>query len=63
MNRILKDLVNLLNLETLEDNLFRGESRDLGGKSVFGGQVIGQALAANASRLGESAFACRSYIQ
>jgi acyl-CoA thioesterase-2 len=46
MNRILKDLVNLLNLETLEDNLFRGESRDLGGKSVFGGQVIGQALAA-----------------
>lgn len=46
MNRILKDLVNLLNLETLEDNLFRGESRDLGGKSVFGGQVIGQALVA-----------------
>ena len=46
MNRILKDLVNLLDLETLENNLFRGESRDLGGKSVFGGQVIGQALAA-----------------
>ncbi|MFT4045958.1 MAG: acyl-CoA thioesterase II [Solimonas sp.] len=46
MNRILKDLVNLLNLETIEDNLFRGESRDLGGKSVFGGQVIGQALTA-----------------
>lgn len=46
MNRILKDLVNLLNLETLEDNLYRGESRDLGGRSVFGGQVIGQALAA-----------------
>ncbi|NGY05164.1 acyl-CoA thioesterase II [Solimonas terrae] len=46
MNRILKDLLNLLNLETLEDNLFRGESRDLGGKSVFGGQVIGQALVA-----------------
>ena len=46
MNRILKDLVKLLNLETIEDNLFRGESRDLGGKSVFGGQVIGQALVA-----------------
>jgi len=46
MNRILKDLIKLLNLETLEDNLFRGESRDLGGKSVFGGQVIGQALTA-----------------
>ncbi|NKF22335.1 acyl-CoA thioesterase II [Solimonas marina] len=46
MNRILKDLLNLLDLETLEDNLFRGESRDLGGKSVFGGQVISQALVA-----------------
>jgi len=46
MNRILKDLLNLLNLETLEDNLFRGASRDLGGKSVFGGQVISQALVA-----------------
>lgn len=46
MNRILKDLIKLLNLETLDDNLFRGESRDLGGKSMFGGQVIGQALVA-----------------
>jgi acyl-CoA thioesterase-2 len=27
-------------------NLFRGQSSDLGGKSVFGGQVVGQALAA-----------------
>ncbi len=44
MNRILQDLVNLLDLENLEVNLFRGQSRDLGGKSVFGGQVIGQAL-------------------
>lgn len=46
MNRILKDLIKLLNLETLDDNLFRGESRDLGGKSMFGGQVVGQALVA-----------------
>ncbi len=46
MNRILKDLVSLLDLEPLEINMFRGQSRDLGGKSVFGGQVIGQALVA-----------------
>jgi acyl-CoA thioesterase-2 len=46
MNRVLQDLVNLLDLEMLELNLFRGQSRDLGGKSVFGGQVIGQALVA-----------------
>jgi acyl-CoA thioesterase-2 len=46
MNRQLQDLIQLLDLETLEQNLFRGPSRDLGGKSVFGGQVIGQGLVA-----------------
>lgn len=46
MNRQLADLVALLDLERLEDNLFRGMSRDLGGKSVFGGQVASQALVA-----------------
>lgn len=45
-NRILDDLVGLLDLENLEVNLFRGQSRDLGGHSVFGGQVLGQALMA-----------------
>ena len=42
----LEDLLRLLDLEPLEVNLFRGQSRDLGGKAVFGGQVIGQALVA-----------------
>ena len=35
-----------LSLERLEDNLFRGQSRDIGTKYVFGGQVLGQALSA-----------------
>lgn len=48
MSSVLRDLVQLLDLETLETNLFRGQSRDLGGKSVYGGQVIGQALVAAA---------------
>ena len=48
MNRVLQDLVSLLDLEPLEVNMFRGQSRDLGGKSVYGGQVIGQALVAAA---------------
>jgi acyl-CoA thioesterase-2 len=39
-------LTDLLTLERLEDNLFRGQSRDIGTKYVFGGQVLGQALAA-----------------
>lgn len=46
MNRCLTDLVHLLDLEPLEVNLFRGQSRDLGGRSVYGGQVISQALVA-----------------
>jgi acyl-CoA thioesterase-2 len=46
MNATLAALIRQLDLERLEANLFRGQSRDLGGRSVFGGQVIGQALAA-----------------
>ena len=41
---VVAELVNLLQLERLEDNLFRGQSRDIGTKFVFGGQVLGQAL-------------------
>jgi acyl-CoA thioesterase-2 len=43
---ILADLLQLLELERIEDRIFRGESRDLGGARVFGGQVLGQALTA-----------------
>ena len=42
----LAGLIAQLDLETLEVNLFRGQSSDVGGRSVFGGQVIGQALVA-----------------
>lgn len=41
-----QELVDLLDLEIIDDHLFRGLSRDLGGRSVYGGQVIGQALVA-----------------
>jgi acyl-CoA thioesterase-2 len=46
MEQRLAGLVRLLELERLEDNLFRGESRDIGSPQVFGGQVLGQALRA-----------------
>jgi len=39
-------LVETLQLERIEENLFRGQSRDIGTKYVFGGQVLGQALSA-----------------
>jgi acyl-CoA thioesterase II len=41
-------LIDLLDLEQIEINLFRGQSRDLGGHSVYGGQVIAQGLVAAA---------------
>ncbi len=47
-NPIVADLIHLLTLERLEENLFRGESRDIGSKQVYGGQVLGQALSAAA---------------
>ncbi|HTD13088.1 MAG TPA: acyl-CoA thioesterase II [Steroidobacteraceae bacterium] len=49
MDQRLADLLKLLELEQLEVNLFRGESRDIGSPQVFGGQVLGQALSAAAA--------------
>jgi len=42
----LPELLKILDLERIEDNLFRGDSRDIGAPQVFGGQVLGQALVA-----------------
>ena len=46
MSHVLDDLVSLLSLEPIEENLFRGRSRDLGFRQLFGGQVLGQSLSA-----------------
>lgn len=46
MSQVLDRLLSLLKLETIEQGIYRGESQDLGLKSVFGGQVMGQALSA-----------------
>ena len=46
MNPILNELIELLSLERIEDNLFRGISHDIGTSRVYGGQVLGQALKA-----------------
>ena len=46
MQPVLAELIDILELEKLEENLFRGQSQDLGWGRVFGGQVLGQALSA-----------------
>ncbi len=57
MTDVLNELVELLALERLEENLFRGQSQDLGWGRVFGGQVLGQALSAAAQTVPEGRFA------
>ncbi len=52
MSRV-QELVDLLDLEIIDDHLFRGLSRDLGGRSVYGGQVVSQALVAGLRTVGE----------
>lgn len=46
MGKVLNDLLDQLSLEKLEENLYRGESQDLGLGLVFGGQVMSQAISA-----------------
>jgi acyl-CoA thioesterase-2 len=46
MASAIQDVIDILNLETLELNLFRGRSPQSRWQRVFGGQVIGQALVA-----------------
>jgi len=53
MHEVLADLVSVLDLETIEANIFRGPSRDIGSPQVFGGQVLGQALIAASRTVSE----------
>ena len=48
-----QELVDILNLEPLELNLFRGRSPQSRWQRVFGGQVIGQALVAACRTVGD----------
>ena len=63
MHPVLEDLLQLLELERIEQNIFRGESRDIGGAQVFGGQVLGQALSAAQRTVdGRRAHSLHSYF-
>lgn len=44
MRDVLAELIEILTLERIEENIFRGQSQNLGWGRVFGGQVVGQAL-------------------
>ena len=46
MTAVLSELIRVLSLERVEENIFRGDSQNLGWGRVFGGQVVSQALSA-----------------
>ena len=52
MNRI-ADLLELIQMERLENDLFRGVSKHIGSPNVYGGQVLAQALSAAAQTVEE----------
>ncbi|SMC54782.1 (3S)-malyl-CoA thioesterase [Fulvimarina manganoxydans] len=59
MQDAVEKLLGILDLERLEDNLFRGVSPDQSWQRVFGGQVVAQALVA-AQRTVDPARSCHS---
>ena len=63
MKRVLQGLIELLDLEPIEVNLFRGTSPQEGWQRVFGGQVLGQALvAAGRTVEGRAAHSFHAYF-
>ncbi|MEX2208927.1 MAG: acyl-CoA thioesterase II [Myxococcota bacterium] len=63
MKRVLRGLIELLDLEPIEVNLFRGRSPQDGWQRVFGGQVLGQALVAAARTVeGRAAHSFHAYF-
>ncbi|QBQ62901.1 acyl-CoA thioesterase II [Actinobacillus indolicus] len=64
MSQALNRLIQLLTLEHLDDNLFRGECEDDGLPQVFGGQVVAQALSASMNVVDESRHlhSCHCYF-
>lgn len=57
------ELVDILTLEKIEEDLFRGKSHNFVGARVFGGQVLGQALrAASMTTDGRPAHSLHGYF-
>lgn len=64
MSELLDELVTCLALERLEQDVFRGHSRDMLTRAVFGGQVLAQALSAAQQTVDEerSAHSLHAYF-
>lgn len=62
MTALTQELVDLLTLERVEDHIFRGQSQNIVGKRIFGGQLLGQALRAAAYTTDRPAHSMHAYF-
>ncbi|MGB5324548.1 MAG: acyl-CoA thioesterase II [Pseudomonadales bacterium] len=63
MSEASSKITEFMRLERIEEDIFRGESRDLGTPQVYGGQVLGQALhAARQTVEGREAHSVHAYF-
>lgn len=62
MTKLTQELVELLTLEKLDENIYRGQSRNIVGKRVFGGQILGQALRAASYTTDRPAHSLHAYF-
>lgn len=53
MSAVFKKLIDLLDIEQIDTQLFRGISQNLGTGRIFGGQVLGQAITAAQKTAGD----------
>ena len=53
MTDAVQELLDLIDVERLELNIYRGRNRDIGSGRVYGGQVLAQALVAAQRTVGE----------
>jgi len=57
MTQAVQELLDLLDLEPLEVNIYRGLNRNIGSGQVYGGQVLAQALVAAQRTVGDDRIA------
>ena len=63
MSKAVDDLLKILDLEKIEENIFRGKSPQVGWQRIFGGLVISQALvAAERTVEGRAAHSMHAYF-
>jgi len=63
MKELVQELTKCLTTKKLGENLYRGTSKDFGGRHVFGGQILAQSLAASSHTVaGREAHSMHAYF-